>query len=812
MPFGADEIDTAEFMLGRVAVTPVFLESNGQIDPSVETWTAQSKSETFQKIVDGLDFWVDLLATKSSIHTLEWVYDQTFIDNPASTAYEPIQRRSDDYQTWVPEFLTSQGYAESNGIESNILAFNHAQRVKLGTDWSFTIFVVNSTEDIDDSFAAGGSMSRAFAFAGGLFEVIPSGRPASTFAHETGHIFWARDEYSGGARFTDRRGYYDAQATNAIDWNQTPNFTQADSIMSSGAALDRAFEQLVSPDSTLAHIGWQDTDQDGIFDVLDVPLKLTGVGRYQPGTQNYNFSGQATVQTLANKNSSGLGNSITLNKITDIQYRIGSNTSWTTIRRPNAYTFDSSFNIAITAADIGQTIEIRAIDSRIGISSNIFTTTISTEAQSHVGDGLHGFVWDDSDADGVFAASENGRSNWTVELRSSDDRELNLYTKVNVDELPRGTYQPGSIANVDLADDGIDGALSLTIGPGINLPGNAILPVSAQNGRTLDAWNSLHTLDITSPEAFSKFEIEVLAVSDFSRIRIRTYDANSDMLTSESYGLTPAMGIQWIGANDSQARIRRVTIELLASSVAELGSFNFGIPTVIKTDTRGAFQFDTIASGDYLLKVVPTRTDIYIHTNSTSGTHTVQYNSAEANRSFGVNLPPNAWANPSLPQDVNADGRISILDLHKLVNFIRRYGSVVLEQSNQPITEIVDANLDRRFSILDLLEVVNHLNSRNRRASGEASATPIIASNVAIPSPTPIQSTTSNHLTSEGEQPVSVQQLQSAPTNVTSLKAKSNNETESTEYMSAIDQSMAMFNDLNNLDHLSCGCSLCGCC
>ena len=39
LPFGAEADDTGEFMLGRVAVTPVFLESDGSIDRSTENWT-----------------------------------------------------------------------------------------------------------------------------------------------------------------------------------------------------------------------------------------------------------------------------------------------------------------------------------------------------------------------------------------------------------------------------------------------------------------------------------------------------------------------------------------------------------------------------------------------------------------------------------------------------------------------------------------------------------------------------------------------------------------------------------------------------
>ena len=32
--------------------------------------------------------------------------------------------------------------------------------------------------------------------------IVPAGRPASTFAHEIGHMFWARDEYPGGGSYS----------------------------------------------------------------------------------------------------------------------------------------------------------------------------------------------------------------------------------------------------------------------------------------------------------------------------------------------------------------------------------------------------------------------------------------------------------------------------------------------------------------------------------------------------------------------------------------------------------------------------------
>src|SRR5690606_9017492 len=163
-----------------------------------------------------------------------------YADNPVPTKYEPIARRSDDYELWVNEFLTYVGFNSPQSIDADIRQFNDAQRRAHGTDWAFTIFVVNSFADADGQFASGGSFSRAFAFAGGRYFVSPASRPESTFAHETGHMFWARDEYFGGSDWSDRRGYYNTQNVNAAN-NPTPGFVQQDSIMSSSTSMEAAF-------------------------------------------------------------------------------------------------------------------------------------------------------------------------------------------------------------------------------------------------------------------------------------------------------------------------------------------------------------------------------------------------------------------------------------------------------------------------------------------------------------------------------------------------------------------------------------------
>ena len=86
--------------------------------------------------------------------------------------------------------------------------------------------------------------------------------------------------------------------------------------------MSDAFAAHVSPDSTLAMVGWQDSDGDGVFDVADVPLRLEGIGYFDAATSRYHFRGDASAVPLMNRNSSGNQSDITLNRISELQYRI----------------------------------------------------------------------------------------------------------------------------------------------------------------------------------------------------------------------------------------------------------------------------------------------------------------------------------------------------------------------------------------------------------------------------------------------------------------------------------------------------------
>lgn len=735
LPFGADPDDTGEFMLGRVAVTPVFLESDGSIDPSTENWSTGQINSVLSNIQTGLNWWTELLATKSSVHTLEWVIDTTYATTPKATSYEPIARTSNSYSLWIPEFLQDVGFASQPSLEANMRAFNDAQRTKLSTDWSFTMFVVNSANDGDGGFAPGGSFSRAFAFAGGLFEVIPSTRPISTYTHETGHMFWARDEYSGGSTYYQKRGYYNSQNTNAIDLNPVPGFQQEPSIMSSGTALNTAFNTLTTSDATLAQIGWQDSDGDGIFDVLDVPLKLEGTGRFDEANSNYRFVGHATVQTMPNTNNSGLQNDITLNKIGRIEYRINGG-NWTTIASPNTYTTDFDLNIPALIAQ-GQ-IEIRAIDPRTGIKSNVFQGSFGTTPDTTTQAGIQGFVWNDTNNDGVWGANEVGQSGVSVTLVDGGGQPISLQKRIEPDNFTTGLYT-NSVSGVrlDTIGDDATGSVGIFEDPTASTGSKIFKPFSISLGNYLDAFrgtsSQLKAL-FTNPTTYAS--IDAIAVADNTSVRLDAYAVDGSLIKRfERKGLLNGQKVTMEVGTDTPA-IAWVIARGFDGSYVKLDNLNYGPKTTATTASDGSYVLPYLPAGSYNVMAQPNGIGYQI-TNPVSGVQPVSLASGAivSHTDFGVYRAPSPWQNPRIREDVDDSNDVGPLDVLVLVNDINARGSRQLD-SGVATFPYLDVDGDRSVSPLDVLHVINYINLHrsNGGIAGGEGETRLMSPGVPAPS------------------------------------------------------------------------------
>ena len=102
---------------------------------------------------------------------------------------------------------------------TDMYAFNHAQRQAYQTDWAFTAFVVDSSDDPDGRFA---DNYFAYAYQGGQFLVMSldngswgSSNMGYVFAHEMARIFYALNEFTSQDPYSKHNGYYDTQNWNA---------------------------------------------------------------------------------------------------------------------------------------------------------------------------------------------------------------------------------------------------------------------------------------------------------------------------------------------------------------------------------------------------------------------------------------------------------------------------------------------------------------------------------------------------------------------------------------------------------------------
>lgn len=717
LPFGAQPGDTGEYMLGRVAVTPVFLESDGTRDLNQYDWSPSVIQEVMSNLEEGLQWWVDLLRTKSTVHELEWIIDDQFARDPVETGYEPISRVSNDFRFWVREFLDGQGYSSAGSIDADMRLFNNAQRQRLGTDWSFTIFVVNSHFDPDGNFASGGTFSRAFAFAGGLYYVTPSTRPPSTHTHETGHIFWARDEYLGGGSHTQRRGYYNTQNLNAAD-NPAPGFVQQPSIMTAGGLLQQAYTDLVSPNSTIEQLGWRDSDGDGIFDVLDVPIQMQGRGFWDAQQNRYRFSGSAHVGTLPNINSSGLRNDITINRISRIEYRLDDG-DWQTLQTVNAYT--TSIDVSIPIPDGSNRIEIRAVGNIAGIESTTYSSQVNRPNITNV-NGIGGVVWIDDNRNDVWDETEFGRTGWFVDLVNSQGTPISLQTVFNPDnfsagELPNNFNSRVVFSAVGTWTDGRVGFFNDSTGT-LGQTFHAYSPVTS-------TWSSVWTnisqrLQANFASPTSQVEVDVIGNGTDSVGRIDAFNAAGQLVARAT---SPTL----INGQRVTLRVGRIQNDIAYVIIGGHGSgrsiriddFRMGATSTVATNNQGQYRFENLPAGVYHLKARPS-SSVYSPTSPSTGIQQVVLlpGVPTNNIDFSFEHMTSDWQNPSNRFDSDNNDAINAMDALVIINELNRGGDPDLSKRGISTPPFVDVSGDGFLTAIDVLQVINYLNNRGG-ASGE---------------------------------------------------------------------------------------------
>ncbi|MDA8744151.1 dockerin type I domain-containing protein [Rubripirellula amarantea] len=708
---GVTPTDNGEFLVGRVAVTPVLFESDGSIDQQSQNWTTDEIAETLAKVTEGLQWWTDTLDSLNTVHSLEFVIDDTFAANPVDTAYEPIDRNTSALNLYVGDFLTDQGYGDAGTVEQAVALLNNDQRIKHDADWAFTIFIVDSSDDPDGLFAAGGSFAAAFAYPGGLFIVTPSTRPASTIAHEMGHIFWARDEYSGGGSWTDQRGYYNTQNLNAAD-NPTTGFVQEISIMRGGVPLTAAFENHVSPASTLAMVGWQDSDGDGIFDFADVPLQLDGIGSFNSETSLYRFAGSASAVPLQNRNSSGNQSDITLNEISQLQYRLDGG-DWLTAATVGAQSAD--LDVEFSIGEAFETIELRVIDDSVGVTSELVSGTNLLPAIA--GSSISGIAFLDQNGDGQRSDDEPLLANHLVTVRQADGSAL-FETEIVADAFDDDGELPSDAAlGMTLSADGIVASSMIGVFESESVSGRVFHSYDLQRERWSERFDDRVALVAnfhldTVPVSVGEVSVTAGGLDQGSYARIEGYDGDGNLVARATSSLIDDGQSETITLTDVLGRIEQIRVFGHADTSIVVSEIVAGVSGELQTDSLGVWRLNYLPLGDYQIEVTP-----QVITQSFDSVPQVVSVTAEASSVLmaGAVRVDSPRHNLISAEDVNDDGKITSLDALLIINDMSRSTSRVLGLHE---TEgfYIDVNNDGSVTALDALLVINSI---GRSESGE---------------------------------------------------------------------------------------------
>jgi hypothetical protein len=123
---------TSEYLIGRVTVSIILLESDGSIDRSTEDWTKTERALVLNEITAALDWWA---AREPNAH-LTFVYDDgTAV--PLASSYEPINRGYGDQALWITEAMTKKGvtgYSYFDQVHRRLLCLRLSGRPVYGYD------------------------------------------------------------------------------------------------------------------------------------------------------------------------------------------------------------------------------------------------------------------------------------------------------------------------------------------------------------------------------------------------------------------------------------------------------------------------------------------------------------------------------------------------------------------------------------------------------------------------------------------------------------------------------------------------------
>jgi hypothetical protein len=331
---------------------------------------------------------------------VSWVPDPLVVE----TGYEPIKMIGMDTpfgqgNIWVNDTMAHLGYNDpSMDYLQRVQKYDDDLRQSYHTDWAFTIFAVNGSQDGDGLFAKGSwgdpnQVVAAWAKRPGPHTVINNLASVGAqwpnkyyldniVAHEIGHVFGAADEVwadgsdcGTGSTCNKKFGYLSVENQNcgsscAINW--------PDCVMRVGDLVRIC-------NYSAGQIGWRDSNSNGLPDPIDTfpELNITAYPANPSPTHILNYTARITDVAYPTTQPGYVPESI---NTVSARYQIGSTSgSWITAI-PGDGAWDSSYeeNFKIPIFDNGTyTIYIRAIN-RVGHTSAIRSHTITINSSEPV--------------------------------------------------------------------------------------------------------------------------------------------------------------------------------------------------------------------------------------------------------------------------------------------------------------------------------------------------------------------------------------------------------------------------------------------
>jgi hypothetical protein len=188
----------SDSLTGAVAVSLFFIESDGGVDANTYTWTSTDQQNTVNRSLSELSWWSSQAQTFNQNLSFS-VFSYSATGSVTQQSFEPIFHSSSDDGLWINEIMSHLGFTSGDAI-ARVTAFNTYMRHYAGTNWAYSAFIGYNPAPAPATFT-----DQRFAYTialGGPYTQLlfrNDGWGEANFGlvltHETGHIFWACDEY-----------------------------------------------------------------------------------------------------------------------------------------------------------------------------------------------------------------------------------------------------------------------------------------------------------------------------------------------------------------------------------------------------------------------------------------------------------------------------------------------------------------------------------------------------------------------------------------------------------------------------------------